>query len=101
MEEQVEQVSGFADRSVKINMQKLKESVDLFILESPNSSCPKSISDMDLPVALNPYDQSSPAYVDGVPCLKGTVGFVADSSGYKILGFGSNGIMEYEIVQEK
>lgn len=100
MEEQAEQMPVFADASVKENMRRLKESVDLFILESPGSSLPKSISEIDLPVAKNPFDETSPAFVDGIPHTKGTVGYVFDSSGYTIIGFGSNGIFDYKIVQK-
>lgn len=91
----IEQTAAARDKSVKINMQKLKDALDLFIMESPSSACPRSINEIDMPSASNPFASGVPAFVDGMPALKGQVGYVIDGSGYRIYGYGSDGIMDY------
>ncbi|MBN1620427.1 hypothetical protein JW890_06865 [candidate division WOR-3 bacterium] len=88
------------DKAVKNNMQKLKEAVDLYIIESPNSVCPLSLSEITLPSASNPFSSTMPAYVDGMPSSKGQVGYVSDGKSYQIHGYGSEGILEYVIKYE-
>ncbi|MBN2363987.1 hypothetical protein JXL83_07630 [candidate division WOR-3 bacterium] len=97
----IDQAAAAKDKSVKINMQKLKDALDLFILESPSSACPRSINEIDMPSALNPYASGVPAFVDGMPASKGQVGYVNDGSGYRIYGYGSDGIMDYVISYDR
>ncbi len=83
------------DKSVKNNMQKLKEAVDLYIIESQSSDCPLSISEIVLPLASNPFSSGKPAYVDGMPSTRGQVGYVSDGNSYRIYGYGSEGVLDY------
>jgi len=94
------QARDFAsEKIVKNNMRLLQIAVENHILMSETNLLPATISDLDLPIAQNPFNSSSPAFVDGEASNPGEVGYQSSGSSYIITGYGENEILEFKMTK--